>query len=101
MAWQKPGQQAIGTLGFGYDSNGQIINQSGSFASQNLPAATTGASSFDDANRQLTHNGRTLSYDDNGNLTSDGVRSYVWNVRNQLVEIREGASSLATVNWRG
>ncbi len=99
LAWQKPGQQAIGTLGFGYDSNGQIINQSGSFASQTLPAATTGASSFDDANRQLTHNGRTLSYDDNGNLTSDGVRSYVWNVRNQLVEIREGASIVATFGY--
>lgn len=99
LAWQKPGQPAVGTLGFGYDSNGQIINQSGSFASQTLPAATTGASSFDDTNRQLTHNGRTLSYDDNGNLTSDGVRSYVWNVRNQLVEIREGASTLATFGY--
>lgn len=99
LAWQKPGQPAVGTLGFGYDSNGQVINQSGSFASQTLPAATTAASSFDDANRQLTHNGRTLSYDDNGNLTSDGVRSYVWNVRNQLVEIREGASTLATFGY--
>ncbi len=99
LAWQKPGQPAVGTLGFGYDSNGQVINQSGSFASQTLPAATTGASSFDDANRQLTHNGRTLSYDDNGNVTSDGVRNYVWNVRNQLVEIREGASTLATFGY--
>ncbi|KAB7765680.1 type IV secretion protein Rhs [Xanthomonas sp. LMG 12462] len=99
LAWQKPSKPAIGTLGFDYDGNGQVVGQSGSFASQVLPAATTGTSSFDDANRQLTHNGRTLTYDDNGNLISDGVRSYVWNVRNQLVEIREGSSTIAAFGY--
>ncbi|QNH16232.1 RHS Repeat protein [Xanthomonas sp. SS] len=99
LAWQKPSKPAIGTLSFDYDRNGQVVSQSGSFASQVLPAATTSTSSFDDANRQLTHNGRTLTYDDNGNLIGDGVRSYVWNVRNQLVEIREGTSTIAAFGY--
>ena len=31
--------------------------------------------------------GRSFSYDDNGNLTSDGVRTYTWNARNQLASL--------------
>ena len=28
---------------------------------------------------------QTMTYDDDGNLTSDGVFTYVWNAENQLV----------------
>ncbi|MDV0439765.1 hypothetical protein [Xanthomonas sacchari] len=53
----------------------------GSFAPQALPAARSG--SFDDNNRQTQADGQALSYDANGNLVSDGVRTYVWNARDQ------------------
>jgi len=39
-------------------------------------------------NNQLTNwKGANLTYDANGNLTSDGTNTYTWNARNQLVSI--------------
>jgi hypothetical protein len=32
--------------------------------------------------------------DANGNLTSDGTRSYFWNALNQLVEVKEGSTTI-------
>src|SRR6202008_3735442 len=43
--------------------------------------------SYDDANRLVTFGTRALSHDLEGNLTSDGVNTYTWNVRNQLVAV--------------
>ena len=37
--------------------------------------------------------GATLSYDLNGNLTSDGTTSYTWNARNRLVGLSGGTSA--------
>jgi RHS repeat-associated protein len=82
----------LGDLTYSYDVAGQIIAQGGSLTSNQLPASTTQASTFDDNNRQTGFNGSTLSYDANGNLTSDGVNSFVWNARNQLVQIQQGGS---------
>ena len=59
----------------------------GTLASVNLPVPTT-ASAVYNVNNQLTSwNGSTLSYDLNGNMTNDSVRSYNWNARNQLASI--------------
>ncbi|MBA3886538.1 MAG: RHS repeat-associated core domain-containing protein [Acidobacteria bacterium] len=35
----------------------------------------------------------SFTYDDNGNLTSDGARSYTWDARNQLAAISGGTSA--------
>ncbi len=35
-------------------------------------------------------------YGANGNLLSDGARTYVWNARDQLVEIKQGTASIAS-----
>lgn len=83
---------ALGNLTYSYDVAGHITGQGGSLAFNQLPTPTTQASSFDDNNRQTSFNGATLSYDANGNLTSDGVNSFVWNARNQLVQIQLGGS---------
>ncbi len=37
---------------------------------------------------------QTLSYDANGNLTGDGARTYVWNARNQLAQIKNAAGAV-------
>ena len=58
----------------------------GMYARTGLPAALTSAT-YDDANQIATFGGTTFSYDDNGNLTSDGVRSYTWNARDQLASL--------------
>jgi RHS repeat-associated protein len=43
--------------------------------------------SYNASNQQLTFGNQTLTYDLNGNLTSDGVNTYTWNAWNDLVAI--------------
>lgn len=99
LAWQKPGQPAVGELGYAYNSRGQVVAQGGSLAGVVLPSASSEASTFDDANRELTRDGVSLNYDASGNLLSDGQRTYVWNVRDQLVSIKEGGVSIASFSY--
>ncbi|MEB1528712.1 RHS repeat-associated core domain-containing protein [Xanthomonas campestris pv. campestris] len=94
IAWLKPDGSALGDLGYGYDRVGRMVAQTGSFAPQMLPNVRTAA--FDDNQRQTQADSQALSYDANGNLVSDGVRTYIWNARDQLVEIKEGAISVAS-----
>ena len=61
-----------------------------------LPSAVTSAS-YDAANEQVAFAGGTLTYDANGNLTSDGVNTYQWDARNRLIGISGG--STATFNY--
>ena len=39
--------------------------------------------------------------DANGNLTSDGTKTYYWNALNQLVEVKEGTTTIATFEYDG
>nr|WP_312249989.1 RHS repeat-associated core domain-containing protein [Stenotrophomonas geniculata] len=89
IAWTHGGQK-LGDLGYGYDNRGLLVSQTGSFSPRTLPSASTGPNSFDDNHRQLLYNGQALSYDENGNLLSDGAREFEWNARNELVRVREG-----------
>ena len=43
----------------------------------------------------------TYTYDANGNLTSDGTMTYFWNALNQLVEVKQGTTTLATFEYDG
>jgi RHS repeat-associated protein len=82
----KQGMSTLGTLTYGYDANGQRTSVGGSYARTGLPAAL-GSASYDDANQIASFGGTSLTYDDNGNLTSDGVRAYTWNARNELASL--------------
>lgn len=42
----------------------------------------------------------SYTYDPNGNLTSDGVKTYTWNARNQLVRVQQGGADLAVFHVR-
>ena len=76
----------IGTLTYGYDNGGRRVKVGGSFARTSLPPAETGKVYND--NNQITQRGAaTITHDANGNLTNDGVNTYVWNARNQLASI--------------
>jgi RHS repeat-associated protein len=76
----------LGTLTYAYNNAGQRIKVGGSYARTSLPAAEAGKVYND--NNQITQRGAaTLTYDANGNLTNDGVNTYVWNARNQLASI--------------
>lgn len=82
----KLGANTLGNLIYGYDLAGRRTAVGGSYARTNVPAAASAASY--NVNNQLTNwKGATLTYDLNGNLTSDGTNTYTWNARNQLVTI--------------
>lgn len=55
----------------------------GSFARVTLPPAL-GSATYDNNNRILSWAGVAFGYDNNGNLTSDGNRSYAWDTRDRL-----------------
>lgn len=89
------GSTTLGTLTYGYDLAGRIASRGGTLFQALLPAAVTSAS-YDAANRLTTRTASGVtaqpSFDANGNLTSDGVRSYVWDARNRLSAITGVAS---------
>lgn len=82
----KAGAAVLGTLTSGYDGAGNRISIGGTWARTGQPPALTNAT-YDAANRQVTFGGQTLTYDPNGNLTSDGANAYTWDARNQLSSI--------------
>jgi RHS repeat-associated protein len=83
------GSTTLGTLTYTYDAAGRRATVGGTWARTGLPAAVASAT-YDDANRQLTWGGQTLTYDDNGNLTGDGTNTYSWDARNRLATISGG-----------
>jgi len=86
------GSNALGNLTYAYDLAGRGINVGGSFARTGLPLAVS--TTAYNANNQLTQWGTAnLFYDPNGNMTSDGVNSFVWNARNQLASMNLGSVS--------
>ncbi|WP_418961257.1 IPT/TIG domain-containing protein [Streptomyces tritici] len=77
------GTASVGTLTYNRDANDQTIRNYGTLASIALPAAESG-SVFGKDNRLTTFNGRTFTYDNEGQLTDDGNNTYNWNSRGQL-----------------
>ncbi|WP_249027737.1 RHS repeat domain-containing protein [Xanthomonas albilineans] len=98
LAWGKAGQAALGSLGYGYDSRGQLVAQTGSHAPQALPPAST-SNTFDDNNRQTQANGNARSYDADGHLLSDGTRTYTWDDRDHLSQITQGGTVIASYSY--
>ncbi len=80
----------IGDLQYTYDSTGNPITASGTFANTLLPDTVLSAG-YDAANRQLTLGNKEMTYDPNGNLTSltetQGTSNFTWDVRNRLTAI--------------
>src|SRR5207253_781143 len=75
------GTNTLGNLTYAYDLAGRRMGLGGSFARTNAPLAATAATY--NVNNQLTQwKGATLTYDPNGNLTTDGTNTYTWNARN-------------------
>jgi RHS repeat-associated protein len=87
----KHGTDTLGSLTYTYDANTQRRRIGGPWARTGLPQAVASAT-YNAANHQLTFGSQTLTYDLNGNLTSDGANTYTWDARNQLAAI-SGASS--------
>ncbi|WAT14754.1 RHS repeat domain-containing protein [Xanthomonas fragariae] len=98
LAWGKAGQAALGSLGYGYNSVGQLVAQTGTHAPQTLPQPSAN-NSFDDNNRQTKANNVALSYDESGHLLNEGSRKYVWDDRDRLSEIQQGGTTIASFSY--
>ncbi|HYL86517.1 MAG TPA: RHS repeat-associated core domain-containing protein, partial [Candidatus Angelobacter sp.] len=93
------GSNTLGALTYAYDSAGRRTGVGGSYARTNTPAAVSPGTP-PNANNQLTQwNGKTLSYDLNGNLTNDGTNTYTWNARNQLLSISVNGVTTASFQY--
>jgi RHS repeat-associated protein len=80
------GTSVLGNLAYEYDQTGRRTKVSGTYARISLPSELTLAA-YNDANQLTQSATANLSYDENGNLTNDGVRTYMWNARNELTSI--------------
>jgi len=83
----------IDALTYTYDAAGNrfSVNRANGIASL-LPNAVASAA-YDTANEQTQFAGENLTYDANGNLTSDGVNTYQWDVRNRLIGVIGGTTA--------
>jgi len=77
---------------YSYDTDGRVTAKSGTLSSTGMPSAVTG-NTFNADNAMTGFNGTTLSYDANGNLSSDGTNAYTWDARNHLTAISGGATA--------
>ena len=93
------GATTVGNITYTYDASGRRITQGGTLHEAFLPQATTADAIFDANNKLTQHNGVNYTYDNNGSLTGDGTRTYLWDVRNRLAEIKQGATSIATFQY--
>ena len=92
ITYKKADNSLIGDLTYTYDANGRRTKTSGSLAKTDLPD-TISTASYDANNRLATWGSQILNYDANGNLTSDGLKTYIWNARNQLIQIKDSTGT--------
>ena len=84
----------IEALTYTYDAAGNRSRVLRSNGTATLLPDPVASASYDAANEQTQFAGAALQYDANGNLASDGVNTYQWDVRNRLIGI--GGSATAT-----
>jgi RHS repeat-associated protein len=86
------GTTSLGDLTYTYDATGRRTSVGGTYARTGLPEPLTSASY--NANNEMTAFGtKTLTYDKEGQLKSDGSNTYTWNARAELISITGGAPS--------
>jgi YD repeat-containing protein len=95
------GGTTTSTESYGMNNADFILSKSGeATASNNWTATNTGP--VNDIGTLTPSGGspRNYTYDANGNVTSDGVRSYSWDAENRLISITEG-SQVSTFTYDG
>jgi RHS repeat-associated protein len=86
-----------------FDGDGRPISRTATAAANGIPnAVNTLPTAFTASyinNRLTTFNGAAWTYDTQGNLTGDGTNTYVWDIRNRLIEIKQGATVTASFEY--
>jgi hypothetical protein len=75
--------------GYDYDNIGNRLsfNREGTQGTQSVAYAANGLNQYTSITNGGAGSPSTLSYDDDGNLLSDGVSSYTWNGENRLIAV--------------
>lgn len=100
ITYKKADATVIGNLAYTYDANGQRTVIGGTLANTGLPTPF-GTALFDANNRLTKLDAVTYTYDNNGNLLSDGTTTYTWNARDQLVSVSGANTSTFTYDGLG
>jgi RHS repeat-associated protein len=90
----KKNSSLLGNLIYQYDLLGRRSSVSGGFSRLDHSQPVS-SSTYNAANQQLAFGAQNLSYDSNGNLTSDGANTYVWDSRNRLASITGPSTNAA------
>nr|WP_307733504.1 DUF4329 domain-containing protein [Duganella violaceicalia] len=93
ITYTKADGSMLGDLLYSYDKGGRRTQVAGSLARTALPEALE-TTTVDAANRLITVGSQTLGYDANGNLLDDGHQIYIWNARNQLIQIKSAGGQV-------
>ncbi|WP_185754273.1 RHS repeat domain-containing protein [Luteibacter sp. 9135] len=99
LSYRDSSNTVLSESSYSYDSVGRRLVQGGNVGTMILPGATASDHQFDLANRVTVGNAASYAYDENGNLTSDGARTFTWNARNQLVKVSSGGSDLLAFGY--
>ena len=91
----------VDALSYSYDVAGNRFSADRTNGTASLLPSAVASASYDAANEQTQFGGATLTYDDNGNLTNDGVNIYRWDARNRLIGISDGSTASFTYDPLG
>jgi RHS repeat-associated protein len=90
-------------LTFGYSPASQIVSRNRTNASWEYTEATPGTKSYatNGLNQYLSAGPNSYQYDANGNLKSDGTRTYVYDAENRLVSVTGDITSTLSYDPMG
>jgi len=105
-----------GTIKYTYDKNNQLLKEvqpNGDTYEYTYDAVgnrltkkvtkgstiTTETYNYDAANQLTSINGTNIAHDKNGNVTSDGKRTYSYDAEDRLIEVKEGGTSIAKYQY--
>ncbi|WP_323744871.1 RHS repeat domain-containing protein [Noviherbaspirillum soli] len=98
IVYTKADGTQLGDLSYRYDAAGRRIATGGSLAPNSVPEPMPVAT-YGPGNRLQSWNGQAITHDANGNMTSDGTRSYTWDAKNQLASITGPESMQASFRY--
>ena len=87
-----------GEISYNYDDVGNRLTRgiNGTVETYTYAVGTNGI-------KEVTggENPKTFTYDDNGNIISDGTLTFIYDARNQIKEVKKGEVSVATYTYNG
>ena len=84
----------IEALTYTYDAAGNRLSSNRASGTASLLPSAVASALYDAANEQISFGSATLTYDQNGNLTSDGANTYQWDARNRLIGVTGGTTAV-------